>query len=746
MHSVGVRFQADWPLQNPNGHIIEKIYLGQDAAKSSKLAPGDVVTHVDGAETKTWSPDILRRALQGVAGTMVAITFLPQGGKEPDSVQLRRGSSSYWQTGEERDALRQHLESLTNERREDHDKLTSELAKVTEQRHALKEDNDRLQDTEQQLAEKARAIKLQLEKKESEAIGLKTLVASLETSVDNMRQEIIRLRQQYAETTEALHDAQKQAKLLTSDRDAATQREETSQQQLLEYVERNSTLEQVVSSLEAALAKAEANCAPASEGPLVCDLKLKVQASEHNQLLLETRVADIEAQATEEREAAQEAKNEARILRINEEALKADVDRARADAARYKAALEVAQNEYEPFRREAQRASARAASDEKELLTLREQLKDATAALASSSSKCLEAMGTLELKEQELSQAKQTVKSLTEVLERTQAALSSAESSAAASNVDVGSLTSERKVLLEQQERHEATIREKHELSAWLTDAQNRQRDAQEKLHQSERVVIRQQKDLDQAMLMKEEAEHKASSIQGLLTDAYSVQMRASMEEVWKMSQERDRLQEELNRFQLLPNPVGIGLRLGELVPPAKSQGDHDKSWRQIRVTGISVGLAADLSGVVHVGDLIEEVDGVAVGQLALDEIKERIAGPRGSRVSLCFRRLDNETVCVDQHGCITVLRADVADDDVRGLTFVATFRRGAWGKESCIVSPEDTDTIDKGRWTQSWGRTGEKEESGYGGLSLAEDQERGMACMPQCVPGGTPITTLARD
>ena len=113
MHSVGVRFQADWPLQNPNGHIIEKIYLGQDAAKSSKLAPGDVVTHVDGAETKTWSPDILRRALQGVAGTKVAITFLPQGGKEPDSVQLRRGSSSYWQTGEERDALRQLLESLT---------------------------------------------------------------------------------------------------------------------------------------------------------------------------------------------------------------------------------------------------------------------------------------------------------------------------------------------------------------------------------------------------------------------------------------------------------------------------------------------------------------------------------------------------------------------------------------------------------------------------------------------------------
>ena len=195
--------------------------------------------------------------------------------------------------------------------------MTSELASATEERHALKEDNDRLQDTAQQLAEKARAMKLQLEKKESEAIGLKTLVASLETSVDNMRQEIIRLRQQYAETTEALHDAQKQAKLLTSDRDAATQREETSQQQLLEYVERNSTLEQVVSSLEAALAKAEANCAPASEGPLLCDLKLKVQASEHNQLLLETRVADIEAQATEEREAAQEARPRWKWLRTN---------------------------------------------------------------------------------------------------------------------------------------------------------------------------------------------------------------------------------------------------------------------------------------------------------------------------------------------------------------------------------------------------------------------------------------------
>ena len=39
----------------------------------------------------------------------------------------------------------------------------------------------------------------------------------------------------------------------------------------------------------------------------------------------------------------------------------------------------------------------------------------------------------------------------------------------------------------------------------------------------------------------------------------------------------------------------------------------------------------------VHSGDIVLEVNGISTEKLNLDQIKERVAGPRGSRVSIRY-------------------------------------------------------------------------------------------------------------
>jgi hypothetical protein len=114
--------------------------------------------------------------------------------------------------------------------------------------------------------------------------------------------------------------------------------------------------------------------------------------------------------------------------------------------------------------------------------------------------------------------------------------------------------------------------------------------------------------------------------------------------------------------------------------------------------------MAAALSGVVRLGDVVLEVNGTPVSSatrnMSLEEIKGLITGPRASRVSVKFQRCDNECA-VDQNGQLCILRAEVAEgSEARTLIFVATFKRGAWGPEHCIVTPEERDVLDQGRWT----------------------------------------------
>lgn len=82
-------------------------------------------------------------------------------------------------------------------------------------------------------------------------------------------------------------------------------------------------------------------------------------------------------------------------------------------------------------------------------------------------------------------------------------------------------------------------------------------------------------------------------------------------------------------------------------------------------------GQSADLCGAIKVGDDLLEVDGIPCIGLTLDEIKAKVAGKRGTKVTMRMMR-------------------DLTDDGVQnGEIFSICLKRGAWGPEHCVVEPE---------------------------------------------------------
>ena len=71
---------------------------------------------------------------------MCEIKFL-KGGKESSSVFVKRGSSAYWQTSEERDSLKKQLDERTQEMLEKQVQSGEELRTAQAQAGALESQN-----------------------------------------------------------------------------------------------------------------------------------------------------------------------------------------------------------------------------------------------------------------------------------------------------------------------------------------------------------------------------------------------------------------------------------------------------------------------------------------------------------------------------------------------------------------------------------------------------------------------------
>ena len=107
----------------------------------------------------------------------------------------------------------------------------------------------------------------------------------------------------------------------------------------------------------------------------------------------------------------------------------------------------------------------------------------------------------------------------------------------------------------------------------------------------------------------------------------------------------------ELDAFNALPNPTGVGL-----VVDITTGLDKDRQMCEVR--GVIPGMSAAASGVIAIADRVLLIDGMSVKGRSSEEVKTMLSGRRGSRVSVSFQRPSS------------------------GENYTLVLKRGAWGRE----------------------------------------------------------------
>jgi hypothetical protein len=166
------------------------------------------------------------------------------------------------------------------------------------------------------------------------------------------------------------------------------------------------------------------------------------------------------------------------------------------------------------------------------------------------------------------------------------------------------------------------------------------------------------------------------------LKATHNQEMRALRDQYDLIDEAREALFGELNRFLSMPNPCGVGMALSEI---------KSKTERSIVVQGIQPGLSADLSGVIRINDELIQVNEYLSADLSLSEVQAAVAGNRGTQVAFRMRR-------------------KIEEGEQKGETFDyrIVLKRGAWGPEHCVMTPEDLDMINTGRWPKQGGVSAE--------------------------------------
>jgi len=152
---------------------------------------------------------------------------------------------------------------------------------------------------------------------------------------------------------------------------------------------------------------------------------------------------------------------------------------------------------------------------------------------------------------------------------------------------------------------------------------------------------------------------------------------RHHKEKYVEVCNERDDLAMELNRYYALPNKCGVGMGLEETTEKLPTGG----TVKTCKISGLLAGQSADLSGALKIGDDLLEVDGFPAIGMDLDQIRDKLSGKRGTKVTL------------------RMMRDETDDGEQNGDMFNITLKRGAWGPEHAVLEPEDLDMVDEGRW-----------------------------------------------
>jgi hypothetical protein len=161
---------------------------------------------------------------------------------------------------------------------------------------------------------------------------------------------------------------------------------------------------------------------------------------------------------------------------------------------------------------------------------------------------------------------------------------------------------------------------------------------------------------------------------------------------------ERDALKAERERVLSLPNPCGLGIKLGIAhaseaalgAAGAAGAGGHSRSERGwLVVEQLVPGMAAVNCGVIQPKDRILAIDGEVLeghppaqgepSSAALARCARMLVGKRGSKVKLVILRPGGR--------------------EAAGRVMDLTLKRGAWGAEHAVVEAERSDMMDLGRW-----------------------------------------------
>jgi chromosome segregation ATPase len=148
------------------------------------------------------------------------------------------------------------------------------------------------------------------------------------------------------------------------------------------------------------------------------------------------------------------------------------------------------------------------------------------------------------------------------------------------------------------------------------------------------------------------------------------------------VEEDKNLLLAELGRFLAMPNPCGVGMKLHE--SNSFKDPENGKMRRAITVGGMQPGLSADLSGVISIGDELMQVNEFLCEDMRLEDVTGRVVGNRGTQVLFRFRRYSKS-----------------GKRNGQPMEYKIVLKRGAWGPEHAVMSPEDIDMIGEGGWPE---------------------------------------------
>jgi len=201
---------------------------------------------------------------------------------------------------------------------------------------------------------------------------------------------------------------------------------------------------------------------------------------------------------------------------------------------------------------------------------------------------------------------------------------------------------------------------------------------------------------------------------------------RGLQDQIFDLMDERNSYKAELEHFYALPNPCGVGLQL----QGPKEIVDFSTSGTNTHATLVTVidiipGMSAAQCGVIALDDKVLQVDGMPSGGKTPEEIKAIIAGKRGTRVRLTFKRtgdLSEYTVVLKrgawgpEHVVFGTKSQDPAEPLPRG-----GYVTDCWNVLQCAASPEQLDMVDQGSWPPTKSRNGNNKALYSNGTSNAD-------------------------